>query len=306
MGNKNRRERQLSRHEMYWQSPSYTNRMFMAYQREIIALATNRYKWHNLPDGVSERVLELELALGGSVSIAFPRKIPGGFFATRYMSNSQPNINGDIVSWVCIGANGSQFAADRKSGVIVYDNRERIPLGNRINLWARELTDITRTMQVNRFHLKTPYILVCPKSMENQALNVVKQMAGYEPAIIATEGFEQFQPVTLQTGVQFLGTELSEAEQNAWNRVYNGLGIPNLTFKGERMIEDEVKSHTEPTNLIALDGLTCRNDACAFLNDRFGGFLDSEIFVTWNADNLTDNYNLANNAAKLFKAGDLL
>lgn len=306
MSRKNRAERQISRHEMYWQSPTYTNRIFMAYQREIIALASNRYKWHNLPEGVEERILELELVLSGTVSIAYPRKLATGFFATRYMANSQPNINGDIVKWVCIGANGSQFAADRKSGIIVYDNRERIPLGNRINLWARELTDITRTMQVNRFHLKTPYILVCPKSMENQALNVVKQMAGYEPAIIATEGFEQFQPVTLQTGVQFLGNDLSECEVNAWNRVYNGLGIPNLTFKGERMIEDEVKSHTEPTNLIALDGLTCRNDACDYLNSHFSNRLDGDMFVTWNADNLTDNYNLANNAGQLLKAGGMI
>ena len=131
MSRKNRAERQISRHEMYWQSPTYTNRIFMAYQREIIALAANRYKWHNLPEGVEERILELELVLAGSVSIAYPRKLATGFFATRYMANSQPNINGDIVKWVCIGANGSQFAADRKSGIIVYDNRERIPLGNR-------------------------------------------------------------------------------------------------------------------------------------------------------------------------------
>jgi len=301
MSNKNRNERQISRQEMYWQSPSYNNRMFDAFRREIIALATNRFKWHNLPDGVSERIIELELLYNASVSIAFPRKIPGAFFATSYAAVGNLNINGDPVKWRCIGVNGSTYPADRESGIIVFDNRERIPIINRVNLWARELTDITRTAQVNRFHLKTPYILVCPKSMENQALNVVKQMAGYEPAIIATEGFEQFQPVTLSTGVQFLGAELTAAEMNAWNRVYNGLGIPNLTFKSERMIEDEVKSHSAPSNIIALDGLTCRNEGADYINERFFNMLDREIFVTWNADNLSDNYNLANNAGSILE-----
>ena len=76
------------------------------------------------------------------------------------------------------------------------------------------------------------------------------------------------------------------------------LGINNLPFKAERQIEDEVESQNEPADLMALNPLECRREACKKLNYRFSDYLEKPINVVWRQDNMSDNYNIMNNMKK--------
>ena len=67
------------------------------------------------------------------------------------------------------------------------------------------------------------------------------------------------------------------------------------------MIEDEVKSQREPSQMTRLDSLTCRREAAKKLNDRFGEYLKEPIRVIWNYDNASDNYNFKHDLQKLIE-----
>ena len=140
--------------------------------------------------------------------------------------------------------------------------------------------------------------------MEQQALNVYKQVSGGEPAVIATEGISRFQPDVWMTGVPFIGEELTAEEENIWNEIYLALGIAHQTYKNERMIEDEVRSQREPSNFVRLDSLNCRREACKKLNDRFGNLLEHEVNVIWDYDNGSENYNYLHNIKEQVEAED--
>lgn len=277
---------------VYWQTSDYNTRLFMMFRSEILAMAMSRFKWLNLPKTCDERYLELTLILQGQASIAFPRKQKGVFYSTQLAQTGRPNIYDNPIKWRAIGNNGFRFNADWSTGVCVWDNRLRYPLLEKINIWARELTDIVRTEQINRMHQKMPYVFKVPQEMKQQAVNLYKQVAGGEPAIIGYEGLETLQPEVWNTGVEFLGEELGAAYDNKWARIYQGLGIPNHTFKTERMIEDEVKSQNEPSMFVRLDSLNCRNEAAKILNTRFPEYLNGKkIEVVWAYDHKSENYN---------------
>lgn len=277
--------------ENYWQTADYNTRLFMMFRAEILAMALSRFKWIGLPKTCDERYLELTLILQGQASIAFPRKNKGVWFSTQLAQVSRPNIYDNPTKWRAIGNNGFNFNASWSNGVVVWDNRLRYPLLQKINIWARELVDVVRTKQMNRQHQKIPFVFKVPQEMEQQAANVYKQVSGGEPAIIGVNGMEQMQPEVWMTGVPYIGEELNSEMENIWNEVYQTLGIANQTFKTERMIEDEVKSQREPSQMIRLDSLNCRREAADKLNERFAEYLDHEIKVVWNFDNASDNYN---------------
>lgn len=301
---KRRKNRRNNRYqpEMYWQTANYNSTLFSVYRQHIIKLAMNRFKWVNLPDTCDERYLEMILLFQGIATIAFPKKQPGLFYSTQVSQMSPPNIYDNPTKWISIGNNGWRFRANSSNGVIVWDNRARYPLMRMIDLWAMELVDIRRTKQINRLHVKTPFILECDPVQENQALDIYKQISGGEPAIITTPGMGGINVNAVKLDIPFLGEQLTAEELNMWAMIYQTLGIENLSYKAERMVQAEVNKRDEPSDLIALDGLNCRRDACKKLNDRFGEYLEAPIDCVWAKDNISDNYNFTHNIEDMVDA----
>lgn len=288
--------------DLYWESAAYNSALFQMYRQQIIKLAMSRFKWVNLPKTCNERYLEMILLFQGVATIACPRKLKGTFYSTQVAQMNPPNIYDNPTKWLSIGNNGWRFKCSPKNGVIVWDNRARYPLMQMIDMWAQELCDIRRTKQINRLHVKTPYIIKCRPEQEQQAINIFKQISGGEPAIIGTDGLTNIDLDVLEMKVPFLGEELTAEELNTWQQVYATLGIQNLTYKAERMVQDEVNKRDEPSDLMALDGLNCRREACRILNDRFGAYLEAPIECVWAKDNQSDNFNFTHNIKEKIEA----
>ena len=281
--------------DSYWQTSDYNSALFMMYRQQIIKLAMNRFKWVNLPPTCNERYLEMTLLFQGIATIAFPSRQRGTFYSTQVAQMSPPNVYDNPTKWLSVGNNGWRFKCSNRNAVIVWDNRARYPLMQMVDMWARELVDVRRTKQLNRMHVKTPYLIKCSPEQEQQAENIYKQMAGGEPAIITTTGIENIDIDVIKTDVPYLGEELTAEEINTWQQIYQMLGIENLTFKAERMVQDEVNKRDEPSDLMALDGLNCRREACEQLNNRFGDYLEAPITCVWAKDNISQNFNFMAN-----------
>lgn len=302
----NRCKAELRKHygnDIYWQTSDYNTRLFMMFRAEMLGMALSRFKWLNLPKTCDVRYLEMTLILQGCASIAFPRKQRGYWYSTQCAQMGRPNLYDNPVEWRAIGNNGFNFNADWTNGVVVWDNRMRYPLLEKINIWARELVDVIRTKQINRQHQKIPFIFKVPQEMEQQAANVYKQVAGGEPAIIGTDAMSQFQPDIWLTGVNYIGEDLTAEEHNIWNEFYQAIGATNQMYKTERMTEDEVRTHKEPSELVRLDSLNCRRLAADYLNTHFEKYLDGEVSVIWDYDNKSENYDWHHNI-QLQQAGD--
>lgn len=276
--------------DMYWSTAAYNGALFSMFRQQIITIAMTRFQWINLPSSCDERYLEWTLLTQGMATIAFPKAQPGTFYSTQCVTQSPPNVYDDFTKWESIGNGGWRFPVNASNGVLIWDNNLRTPLLPWIDVYAKELADIMRTMQINRLHVKTPVIITGPQEKRVDMNNLYKAIAQGEPAIIGTDGLSAVDVNVMNTGVEYAGDELNATLQNTWNMVYRMLGIPNIPFKAERQIEDEVTTQTMPSQIMSLGSLEARRRACDKLNDRFGKYLNGPVDVVMRADLETQNY----------------
>ena len=87
---------------------------------------------------------------------------------------------------------------------------------------------------------------------------------------------------------EYLGDKLDADYEKTWNHIYRMLGIDSLPYKEERMIEDEVSSQMEPTEMSKIGPLECRRAAVR----RFNLIHGTDIDVVWNTDVVSSNWRL--------------
>lgn len=307
-GGKNRARSQKPGHACkgyglnYWGTQDYNARLYNFYRDMMLKMATNRFRWINLPKTCNARFLNLTLALEGVATIAFPKKMPGKFFSTRAVFRGQPNVYDDYARWDSLGNNGWRFQCDPSNGVLIWDNSTRFPIMESIDLYATELVHIRMTKNMNRFHQQIPWILKGPQEKQYDMNQLVKQVSGGELAILTTNSIDLMDTETLDTGVPYIGDKLSEDELSTWNSIYTMLGIENSPFKSERQTEDEIRAQKSPAQIVRMDTLSQLRTACDKLNNRFGKYLtDGEIKVVWNQDNFSENWNMMHNDSTLIR-----
>lgn len=298
--------------KVYWQPAELNQRYQQFFRQQLIQLALARFRWVNLPKTCNARYLETQLLFNGMATIAAPI-IDGepnykSFVSLKAVPNGI-NMYGDAPTWRALGENGTNFTCDNSNGVMIYDNMLRNAMVNNFTLLAYDMADIMRTKQVNRVHVKTPVVYVVDQTMRQQAINLLTQTVGNEPAVLATKsGFNNIDVQALQTGVQYLGAELQEDLMSTWNLAFTFLGITNLPFKNERQTADEVKDYGEPTELLSLNPLSCRRESVNAWNDRFctkvyGKEEPKKLGVVWNQDFESDSFNVMNNIERMYELG---
>lgn len=301
-GGKNRNK--CNGNKNYWQSADLNRRLYNYYYDIILKMAISRFRWLNLPKTCDERYLEYTLVTQGMASIAFPHKLEGKFLSLQCAPQGKPNMYDRPIKWEAIGQNGTRYFCSRKNGVTVFDNETHFPLAVGIDLYANELAHLRITKRMNRLHQQIPFVLDGPQEKRQDMVNMFKQVAGGEPAILTTDSMQQIEYKALSTGVPFLGEALAIDEANVWSRIYTMLGIKNSPVKQERQTEDEIRAQENPTTLIASSSLIERRKAADELNLRFGHLLDKPIQVVWRQDNISENYNLTHNIKSIAKAGE--
>lgn len=290
----------------YWQSSRINRALYACFVTQAENVALSRFKWLGLPPTCDERWLERCLLFEGQATIAFPANMPGTFFSTKCAQSGPLNVYDNPTQWRSVGNDGWSFEVNNANGVMVYDNLNRTPVMNQIDVMCRELVDCFRTKQINRMQQRSPYIIKGPRNKKFDLTQVIKQLFGGEPAVVGYQSMmDDISIEAINTQVPYLGKELQEDYENIWNQIYLLLGIRNLPYKSERRIESEVRTQNEPSDFNRLTALMARRQACDQLNRRFGDYLAEPVRVVWNADNESENHDLATNMAKAAEAFDM-
>lgn len=287
---------------IYQQSGAMNNAYYIFFRSQIIKLALARFRWVGLPQSCDERYLELMLLMYGAATIAKPKNAPD-FMSLQMVQQGTPNVYNNPVKWLALGANGTSFYCTHKNGIIVWDNMERIPLITQIDALAWDMSDIVRTKQVNRVHVKVPFVFVGSRENTQQLVNLYSQKVGNEPGIIVNNALLDNVSVNdsfFNTNVPYLGDKLNEDLKETWNMVYTMLGIRNLPFKLAQQNSEEVKVYDQPTELETIGSLQSRRKELPILSEWLG----HEVKCVWNEDFESVNYNVSHNIQSLMKEGE--
>lgn len=307
MAKRNRTQRRKDQFfsDNYWQSAAFNQRAFAKNLDIALALAMNRFRWHGLPDTCDARYLELQLHKLGIATIA-RHPDTGAWVSVMATLSGDVDMYGLPITWQAIGQNGrANFPVKAaENGELVFYSSTRVNPWNALEMYARKLTHYERTEDINLTHQHTPWVLIAPQEKRQEIINLYKQIDGGEPAIIGDgrmlDMVSKIQAVN--TGVPFIGEELALARQNVFNQMLLYLGIPHLAFeKGERMIEDEARANTAPTNVMLTNCLQARRDAVKKLSKLSADFRNVE--VVYNDDLESYNFNYEMNTESLAQDG---
>lgn len=300
MGKKNRKKRADFFGDHYWQTDSYNFRTYNKNLDMLLALAINRFRWENLPDTCDARYLEKVLHRNGIATLSYKASDEIPVFTTlNALPNGEFNMYGLPVKWRAVGYDGiTDYEVTNDNGSLCYYSFSRFSPWNALEIYARKMAHYERTEDVNLTQQMKPFIGIAPQEKRLELINLIKQVEGGEPVILGDDGLSKLVDniTVIDTKVPLITEELARSYQNVLNQALLFLGIPHLAFeKGERMIEDEARANTAPTNIMLLDCLQARRQFCEEVNKKFG----LDIAVYFNEDWESYNFNYTNNIEQM-------
>lgn len=252
-----------------WESALLNNRTYLQYYNRLLELAINMYEWKNLPNTVDERFLELSLFSDG-MAVFFRDDILGDL-CLQCMIGGELDVYRIPIDRTAYATNGYQMRLNNQNSVIIFNNYTHTNSMLDVEMYARRLYEIERTIDVNVKAQKTPIIV---RATENQRLtmkNLYMQYDGNEPFIFGDNNLDMDAIKVLSTNAPYVADKLNILKRQIWNEALTYIGIENSnTEKKERLVSDEVNSNLGGVAAQRFCKLNARRKAADQINKMFG------------------------------------
>lgn len=264
------------KNRQFWETAKMNNATFNYYYERLVELSMSMFEWKNLPETVDPRYLELILFTNGS-AVFFEDDVLG-YLTLKMVVNSPLNVYNIPTERRAIANNGYQKQLSIDNSVIIYNNMLRTNSQQAVELFAKRLYDLDRTIDINASAQKTPILLRGTESQILTLKNAYMKYDGNMPVMVSDkdidlkDGFD-----VLLTGAPFVADKLYTLKTEIWNEALTYLGISNVnSWKRERMLHDEITRNLGGTLASRYSRLESRKQACEKINAMFGLNIDCE------------------------------
>lgn len=252
-----------------WESALLNNRTYLQYYNRLLELAINMYEWKNLPDTVDERFLELTLFSDG-MAVYFRDEILGDL-CLQTMIGGNLDVYRIPMERTAYAANGYQVRLDPTNSVIIFNNYTHTNSMLDIEMYARRLYNIERTIDVNVNAQKTPVMVIGSEAQRLTLKNLMMQYDGNEPFIYGDDKLNVNVLNVLRLDAPYVADKLNILKRQIWNEALTYLGIENSnTEKKERLVTDEITSNLGGVEAQRFCRLNARRKAADQINAMFG------------------------------------
>lgn len=263
------------------------NRTYYQYVDRLTELAISRIMWHDLPDTVDERYLELHLFADGQM-IYFNDEVIGNLCLNCTMSGRFDVYGYPILRRAYSAYNNYKKMLKPDNSVIIFNNLMRTNSILDVKMFALRLYNLDRTIDINVNAQKTPVLILCDENERLTMKNLYKQWEGNEPVIFGDKNLNVKGVQVLKTDAPFVADKLYELKCNIWNEALTYLGISNVTVnKKERLITDEVERNQGGVLANRFPYLNPREKAVIEINKMFGTNISVEFREDWSGFDLS-------------------
>lgn len=271
-----------------WESAELNQKTYMDYYNRLMELALNVFEWKNLPPTVDERFLELSLFEYG-YCLYFDDEYIGNLALTCTIGGNLDVYRNPIYR-KAYAQNGYQKQCSSKDSVLIYNNYLRTPTSMTIDLFARRLYELERTVDVNVKAQKTPVLILSSEQQRLTMQNMYMQYDGNEPFIFGDENLDFEGIKSLSTQAPFVSDKIQLIKHQIWNEALTFLGIENSNGdKKERLVADEVGGNYGNIEAQRNVMLNARRQAVNKINAMFGTNIEvgfrSNLLTMVNIDN---------------------
>ena len=248
---------------------------YMQYLRRLMELSMSMFEWENLPSTVDPRYIELRLFKTGSV-VFFKDDVLGELCLDCIQQGNFDVYGNPITRRAYSCYNNYQKVLNDKDSVIIWNNYLRTNSVTDIQLYAKRLWDLDRSVDVNAKAQKTPLLIQCNEKQRLSMKNLYMQYDGNTPVIFADNNIDINGIKVVSTQAPYVADKLYQLKNQIWNEALTYLGISNLNInKSERLITNEVSSSQGSTISSRYSRLESRRQAVEKINEMFG--LDIEV-----------------------------
>lgn len=228
---------------------------------DFVNMALGCFEWKNMPTSVRIGYMETKLARAGKV--VFFKDEAMGFLCLPLVPLGNLDVYGNIAKRQAVAINGyTSPELDDSNSVIIYNNRVHLGILDRLEIYARRIYEIDRTIDVNVKAQKTPIMIESTEEQRLSVLQLYQKYDGNQPFIFGKKGLLPESLRVLKTDAPYLADKLYSLREKYYNEALQLIGIPNLNeFKKERTITSEASQAQGGTVANRLSRLSERQDA---------------------------------------------
>lgn len=273
-----------------WASAELNNKTYIDYYNRLMEMALNVFEWKNLPGTVDERFLEMALYEHG-YCVYFNDEFVGDLALTCTIGG-QLDVYRIPILRRAYAQNGYNKLLSSKDSVLIFNNYLHTPTSLTIELFARRLYEIERTIDVNVKAQKTPNLILSSEQQRLTMQNLYMQYDGNEPFIFGDKNMDFDGIKSLKTDAPFVADKLQILKHQIWNEALTFCGIENSNAdKKERLVSDEVGSNYGNIEAQRNVMLNARRQAVKKINKMFGTNIEvgfrSNLLTMVNQENVS-------------------
>lgn len=258
------------------------------YRDRLTDIALSCVKWKNLPEEIDPRFLEWCLFYDG-MAIFFKDDITEKFVCIQVMPSGQFNMYRIPKERTAYAVNGYQNSdLNENNSVIIYNNLLRKPSVQDIEIYAKKLTNIDLTLNVNVNAQKTPIAIICDETQRLTFQQLYQNYAGNMPFIFGDKGLNLDNVKSINTQADYKGEELNKLKTDIWNEALTYLGVSNVQYqKKERINTEEINRSMGGAFASRRSRIKARQNAVEEINKMFG--LSIEVDFEDEVDKINNN-----------------
>lgn len=234
-------------------------------------VATNRFEWTNLPNGIESAYIENFLYDFGQV--AFFDDELNGFMCLPSTTGNKLNVYGQP-TFLNVKGIGYQNTIDINNCVRIKANDLCKPLISYVNQYVYLLDVINNIAYKNLKQQRFPYIIPCNKSTELTLKKIYDNFENDDDAIFVDEKLNMSNDPSikvLETKAPYLLDKLRQEKNEVKSELYTILGINNASNeKRERLLVDEVNVNNGQILMSLEMEYKHRSIAAELINKKYG------------------------------------
>ena len=158
------------RKTQFWESAGLNNSTFRQYYNRLVELSIAMFEWHNLPDTVDPRFMELTLFTDGQA--VFFKDDVVGFACLQNALGGNMDMYRIPKDRRAYAVNGFSANLTDKNSVIIWNNMLHTNSMNDVTMFAKRLYNIDRAIDVNTNAQKTPILIRCDEQQRLTLKNI--------------------------------------------------------------------------------------------------------------------------------------
>ena len=244
---------------------------YFIYFKDFMDVKTSMFYYDNLPEGLTNQILETALLLYNNLCLYKPKgldRVVLGYYTWNgtvdlYLKPTSVNI---------MSFSGKELAHNVpfEDIVLVRDNVTDIIPFLTLNTWIEKIWDVDKTIQIALQWIRFPKVFEGTREESETIKRVIKKAYNYEPVVIARKGFakDTFPDHDIKLPVQLI--ELYDLREKYRGLALGSIGIYNVTEKRERDVAAVTAVNVDYQNFTYQEMYSERLRFVRECNEKFG------------------------------------